>query len=492
MDFSGMISSAPSESPSELFFAELTTSEKHRHELEMISTKRLIESVLSLTSLAELIVHSDPSQHLVGPFVPDSSSTDSSPSPSPSPADSPALPLPAPPPPKPAPRRLPIGLKALQMKPVGISPASVSVLLRWAVSPASALTVLAVPPLLALPAHLTLPYLPAPLQALSNPFTPFFLLSHAAPAPERPLASTALPSFADNGGQLYIKGPGDFALLAWTIVLFSFLRLVLGHYFLPAFARSRGITKEAKLIRFGEQGYSMLYFAVVGAWGLIAYWLQQFVVLGLGLEKRRSDYWELVLHHIVTVWMVSWSYLMNVTLLGNAVFVSTDVPDMLFSLSKLLNYLGHERAKVVSLGVFCVVWIYFRHYISIWILWSLQYEFHLVPEYAQIFAPLQGLYMAPWMRDQMFYSLCILQALNLFWLFLILRVVVRTILTAETEDDRSDAEEEDEPVPVPAPAPVPVAALEAEVGEKEEEENKSGREKAPVNGEKTPGRRRPR
>jgi hypothetical protein len=29
--------------------------------------------------------------------------------------------------------------------------------------------------------------------------------------------------------QLYLKGPGDFALLAYSVVLFSFLGLVLSH-----------------------------------------------------------------------------------------------------------------------------------------------------------------------------------------------------------------------------------------------------------------------
>ncbi|KAJ7035738.1 hypothetical protein C8F04DRAFT_1258619 [Mycena alexandri] len=34
----------------------------------------------------------------------------------------------------------------------------------------------------------------------------------------------------------------------------------------------------------------------------IGYWVQQWTVLLLGLDKRRSDYWEYMVHH-VTVWM---------------------------------------------------------------------------------------------------------------------------------------------------------------------------------------------
>jgi hypothetical protein len=45
--------------------------------------------------------------------------------------------------------------------------------------------------------------------------------------------------------------------------------------------------------------------------------------------------------------------------------------------------------------------------------------------HARRFAPLDDVYMPLWMRDQMFYALCILQALNLFWLYLIVRILVR-------------------------------------------------------------------
>lgn len=65
-----------------------------------------------------------------------------------------------------------------------------------------------------------------------------------------------------------------------------------------------------------------------------AYWWQQLLVLILGLEKPRKDYWELVAHHFVTLWLVGWSYLVNLTLIGNAVYVSMDIPDVFLAVSK--------------------------------------------------------------------------------------------------------------------------------------------------------------
>lgn len=37
-----------------------------------------------------------------------------------------------------------------------------------------------------------------------------------------------------------------------------------------------------------------------------AYWCQQLLVLLLNLEKPRKDYYELVAHHAVTLWLVGY------------------------------------------------------------------------------------------------------------------------------------------------------------------------------------------
>ncbi|KAK7060576.1 sphingosine N-acyltransferase lag1 [Paramarasmius palmivorus] len=70
----------------------------------------------------------------------------------------------------------------------------------------------------------------------------------------------------------------------------------------------------------------------------MAYWAQQLIVMVLGLEKPRKDYYELVAHHAVTIWLVGWSYLVNLTLIGNAVYMSMDIPDAVLALLNLFWY----------------------------------------------------------------------------------------------------------------------------------------------------------
>lgn len=65
----------------------------------------------------------------------------------------------------------------------------------------------------------------------------------------------------------------------------------------------------------------------------LAYWIQQLFVLVLKLEKPRKDYTELVIHHIVTIWLVGWSYVVNLTYIGNAIFLTMDVSDIFLAVS---------------------------------------------------------------------------------------------------------------------------------------------------------------
>ncbi|KAJ7753238.1 hypothetical protein B0H16DRAFT_1723271 [Mycena metata] len=89
------------------------------------------------------------------------------------------------------------------------------------------------------------------------------------PPPRQPLPP--LPTtLATHTQQLYIKGPLDIPLLLWTIVLCSYLRLVFTQEVFPRVARWWGIKREGKVARFGEQGYAVVYFAVVGVWGVVS------------------------------------------------------------------------------------------------------------------------------------------------------------------------------------------------------------------------------
>ena len=93
-------------------------------------------------------------------------------------------------------------------------------------------------------------------QGLPNPFEPMLFISHRVPdsPPEDPR---------------YQKGWLDLVFIAYYIIFWSFVRQSLTIYVARPIARWFGIKKEAKLERFGEQAYAIIYFGVMGSWGLV-------------------------------------------------------------------------------------------------------------------------------------------------------------------------------------------------------------------------------
>jgi acyl-CoA-dependent ceramide synthase len=88
------------------------------------------------------------------------------------------------------------------------------------------------------------------------------------------------------------------------------------------------------------------------------------------------------------------------------------------------------------------VWIYLRHYLNLRILFSLFNEFQTVGPYELNWET--GQYKCTLSFVITLSLLSALQALNLFWLFFILRIAYRFAVHNVAKDDRSDGESEAE------------------------------------------------
>ncbi|TIA68397.1 hypothetical protein E3P91_04089 [Wallemia ichthyophaga] len=302
-----------------------------------------------------------------------------------------------------------------------------------------------------------------------NPLTPLLFLSNPVPRhADDPLSTTR-----------YAKSYYDILFVLFYVIVFSFLRQFITLYILHPFAVKIG-TKPAKIPRFLEQAYTFLYFLSAGSIGVwvmyqeptwwyrtehfwleyphwdmkyhiklyyllqTSYWLQQMLVLILRLEKPRKDFNELVMHHIVTLWLILWSYLINLSMIGNAIFVTMDVSDIFLALAKCYNYVkpGHWLGNVIF-GFFIIVWTYMRHWLNLRILYSVYTQFTLIPlENRRWWTP-DGVWMVGWMQWQIFLPILALQLLNLFWYFLIWRILIRALVYNHLADERSDDEEDE-------------------------------------------------
>ncbi|KAK9239791.1 TLC domain-containing protein [Lipomyces kononenkoae] len=304
-------------------------------------------------------------------------------------------------------------------------------------------------------------------------------------SPSNPIYPFLFPSYkimpvGEGSAVMYGKGKKDFCFVAYYTIVFSFVREFFMQQIFEPLAKWCGLTKPGKIKRFMEQTYSIMYYGIMSPWGLYimrhmplwyfetrpmyehyphksheldfklyyllqaAFWTQQSVVLFLQLEKPRKDFKELVFHHIVTIALIFCSYRFHFTWIGLAVYITMDVSDLFLATSKTLNYLNHPMTGPFFL-CFMGVWIYSRHYLNLQILWSVATEFRTVGDFTLNWETQQ---YKCWISQYITFALLFaLQAVNVYWLFLVLRVGYRIVFLEIRKDDRSDDEDEDEPEP---------------------------------------------
>lgn len=313
-----------------------------------------------------------------------------------------------------------------------------------------------------------------PLVILLAVYGAYFLSGNRTAS--NPLHPFVAVSYQIGDSNLYGKGIKDLLFVIFYMIFFTFLREFLMEVALRPLASALGVVSQHKTNRIMEQTYSIIYYGISGPFGLYimyhsdlwlfktapmyatypdltnqfmtkvfylgqaAFWTQQACILTLQLEKPRKDFKELVFHHIVTLALIWLSYVFHFTNMGLAVYITMDVSDFFLSLSKTLNYLDSALAAPFFM-LFVCSWVYLRHYINIKILWSVLTEFRTIGDYTLNFATQQ---YKCWISLPIVFTLIsALQLVNLYWLFLIVRVLYRILFQGIQKDDRSESESEE-------------------------------------------------
>ncbi|KAL3493400.1 TLC domain-containing protein [Aspergillus germanicus] len=285
------------------------------------------------------------------------------------------------------------------------------------------------------------------------------------------------PPKTPGGPVMYGKGKKDIAFVSFYTIVLSFTREFLMQRMIRPLAVYCGIRGKGKTARFMEQVYTAIYFAIFGPFGLYvmsrtniwyfnttamfegfphrehdalfksyyllqaSYWAQQAIVLLLQLEKPRKDFKELVGHHIITLALIGLSYRFHFTYIGLAVYITHDVSDFFLATSKTLNYLD-AYITAPYFGFFVFAWIYLRHVLNLKFLWAVLTEFRTVGPFELNWETQQ---YKCWISQYITFALLAsLQAVNLFWLFLILRILKTYLFSNIKKDERSEDEDEEE------------------------------------------------
>lgn len=164
---------------------------------------------------------------------------------------------------------------------------------------------------------------------------------------------------------------------------------------------------------------------------LAFYWSLVFTLFS---DHKRKDFKEMIIHHIATMVLMYFSWILNFVRVGTLVLLVHDAADSWLAMAKIFIYTKNKLATDVFFGIFLIIWVITRIVI---------YPYCLL--YCTTVEPyLCGLIDVTFGAHQFFnFFLYLLQVLHLIWTYLIFRIVYRKIAKGNVEDVRSDSEEDD-------------------------------------------------
>lgn len=160
----------------------------------------------------------------------------------------------------------------------------------------------------------------------------------------------------------------------------------------------------------------------------MGYHLHSFVLLFT--HKPRSDFMEMLLHHVITLSMIGLAYFMNYTTPSVLILFSHDISDALVHMTRVVADTTYMKIGIPIYFLLMASWAYTR----LWILPSqiIYYSCYNNPMFDQI----SGVYMLGGMAH-------ILLILHIYWGYLLVRMGFSYIRNNEIKDIQSQTKSED-------------------------------------------------
>ncbi|KAM6962820.1 ceramide synthase 2-like [Aplochiton taeniatus] len=155
------------------------------------------------------------------------------------------------------------------------------------------------------------------------------------------------------------------------------------------------------------------------------------LLLCVSVDVKRKDFKEQVIHHIATIFLMGFSYCANYVRVGTLVMLVHDSSDFLLESAKMFNYAGWRKTCDTLFVIFALTFLVTRL-----VVFPNRVVHTTLVVSRDFFQPFFGYY---------FFNalLLLLQALHIFWAYLILRMVYKFVFLGKVErDERSDEESE--------------------------------------------------
>ncbi|KAL3064444.1 hypothetical protein OYC64_000665 [Pagothenia borchgrevinki] len=147
------------------------------------------------------------------------------------------------------------------------------------------------------------------------------------------------------------------------------------------------------------------------------------------IDIKRKDFIIMIVHHLATIFLITFSYANNMLRAGTLVMCVHDASDIFLEAAKLANYAKYQR---LCDGLFVVFSISF--FITRLVIYPFWVVYSVLVESWEIVGP----YQAWWLLNGL---LLVLQTLHIIWFYLIARIAIKAIFKGKVaKDDRSDIE----------------------------------------------------
>ncbi|PPR05641.1 hypothetical protein CVT24_002867 [Panaeolus cyanescens] len=231
------------------------------------------------------------------------------------------------------------------------------------------------------------------------------------------------------------------------------------------------------VLRFAEQGWSVVYYPLQWAFGLYVhmnlptqllnpkhlwigyphiplagplklYYLSQTAfymhqVLVINAEARRKDHLQMMTHHVITIVLMVGSYFTHFTRVGCVIMFLMDWCDIFLPLAKMIRYANISQTLCdATFVVFMVSWLATRHFLFLHVIHSTVFVSPTIISFQ--WNPSQNLFLTKSIHHGFSALLIALQFLQMMWFAMIVRTAWRVVRGSGASDDRSDEEDVDE------------------------------------------------
>ncbi|XP_049806568.1 ceramide synthase 6 isoform X1 [Schistocerca nitens] len=148
-------------------------------------------------------------------------------------------------------------------------------------------------------------------------------------------------------------------------------------------------------------------------------------------DIKRKDFWQMFIHHIATISLMSFSWMCNLHRIGTLVLLVHDCADNLLEAAKLAKYANYQKLCDGLFIIFTITWIVSR--LGVYPFWVIRSITHDAPVIVALFP-----------AYYIFNSLLILLlGLHCIWTYFILKIAFKSLQAGQMEGDIRSSSSDD-------------------------------------------------